>query len=111
MVASPLREGEFTPWVIENEIPSHGEGEQSTKFGGPCPYWAHPPLFCRFPSTVPVGAGLGGGGGAGGGAGLGGGAGVGGGAGAGACATAIWSDCCFESPVASDTEMPKLKLP
>jgi hypothetical protein len=37
-------EGDFTPWAIQKEMPSQGEGEQSTKFGGPCPYTPQPPL-------------------------------------------------------------------
>jgi hypothetical protein len=37
-------EGDFTFCAIQKEMPSHGEGEQSTKFGGPWPYPAHPPL-------------------------------------------------------------------
>jgi len=47
-------EGDWTPWVMEKEIPSHGEGEQSTKFGGPWPYWPHPPLACKSEREVPL---------------------------------------------------------
>ena len=32
----------------------HGDGEQSTKFGDPCPNWPHPLAFCRFEKDVPV---------------------------------------------------------
>jgi hypothetical protein len=53
IVAAPLSDGEFTFCVIENEIPSQGDGEQSTKFGGPCPYCPQPPAFCKFPNEVP----------------------------------------------------------
>jgi len=120
-VALPLNEGELIPWVIENSIPSHGEGEQSTKLGGPCPYWLQPPLLCRFESWFPLlplvlGDGLDGGGDEGGGfAGggfAGGGDGGGGGAGwAGGCATLICSDFWLEAPFESETVTPKLKLP
>jgi hypothetical protein len=34
--------------AMENETPLHGEGEQSTKLGGPCPNWAQPPAFCTL---------------------------------------------------------------
>jgi hypothetical protein len=33
-------------------MPSHGDGEQSTKFGGPCPNCSHPPLCCKFESEL-----------------------------------------------------------
>src|SRR5579872_7272703 len=107
-VELPLRDGDELFCVIENSIPSQGEGEQSTKFGGPCPYCPQPPTFCKFvravpPLEFPLGAGLGAG------AGLGTGAGAG--AGAGACAIAICNDCCLESPLASETDTPKLKFP
>src|SRR5947209_17091034 len=64
IVAWPLSEGDCTPCVMENEIPSHGDGEQSTKFGGPWPNWPHPGLFCRFENEVPLppAVGVGGGG-------------------------------------------------
>src|ERR1700733_5964791 len=52
-LASPLMEGDLTPWDIEKVMPSQGEGEQSTKFGGPCPYWPHPPLCCRLLKEFP----------------------------------------------------------
>src|SRR5579871_2977873 len=117
-VAFPLNEGELIPWVIENSIPSHGEGEQSTKLGGPCPYWLQPPELCKFESWFPLfppllGAGFDGGGGDGGGFDGGGfaGGGDGGAGGAGGCATLICSDCCFESPLESETVTPKLKSP
>ena len=58
-VALPLCEGELTPWVIENEMPSQGEGEPSTKFGGPWPYWPRPPVVCKFERTLPLGGGEG----------------------------------------------------
>ena len=54
--ASPLRDGELTPCVIEKEIPLHGEGEQSTKVGEPCPNWLHPPERCRFENEGSAGA-------------------------------------------------------
>src|SRR5260370_40258533 len=50
---------------MENAIPLQGEGEQSTKFGGPCPYWLQPPLCCTFENVFPAGAGVGVAGGAG----------------------------------------------
>src|ERR1700719_4602045 len=114
MVACPLIDGDWTPWVIEKEIPSQGEGEQSTKFGGPWPYWLHPPLCCKFESEVPpletgdvgvVGDGVFGGGVAGGGlvgAGL---------VAAAALATVTTSVCSLDAPLESETETPKLKLP
>src|SRR5437764_14136900 len=66
-VALPLSEGDDVFCVIENSIPLQGEGEQSTKFGGTCPYWPHPCALCKwssdFPeSLLPLGAGLLGGG-------------------------------------------------
>ena len=68
-VELPLSEGDELFCVIENSIPSHGDGEQSTKLGDLCPYCAHPPLFCKLASAVPalalLGAGLGAGAGAG----------------------------------------------
>jgi hypothetical protein len=115
IVACPLTDGDWTPWVIEKEIPSQGEGEQSTKFGGPWPYWLHPALCCKFESEDPpleatgdvvaVGEGVFGGGVAGGGL-----------VGAGvlallAFATVTTSDCSLDAPLESETETPKLKLP
>jgi hypothetical protein len=48
-------------WPIQNEIPLQGEGEQSTKFGGPWPYALQPPLCCTWENEFPpLGAGLGG---------------------------------------------------
>jgi len=102
IVACPLIEGDWTPWVIEKEIPLHGDGEQSTKFGGPWPYWLQPPLCCKFENEFPplpvlggVGAGE-----------------VGGGVPVVvASATAICSDCSLEFPLESETETPKLKFP
>ena len=104
--ASPLIDGDDTPCAIQNEIPSHGDGEQSTNFGGPCPNWLHPPLPCTCENVFPVlcdvgfvvgGFGLGG-------------LGLGGFAAA-ALATVICNPCSFESPLESVTETSKLKLP
>ncbi len=90
---------------MEKATPLQGEGEQSTKFGGPCPNWLQPPLCCTFENEVPpfcptggVGAGGAGGGGAG--------AGV-----VGLFETVICKDCCLDSPLESETEMAKAKLP
>jgi hypothetical protein len=33
-------------------MPSQGDGEQSTKFGGPCPNCPHPPLCCKFENEL-----------------------------------------------------------
>src|ERR1700716_4537172 len=75
------------------------EGEQSTKFGGPCPNWLQPPLCCTFenegPAFCPAG-GVGGGAGAG---------------GAGLFDTVICKGCCLDSPLESETERAKLKVP
>jgi hypothetical protein len=105
---------------MEKSIPLQGAGEQSTKFGGPCPYCPQPPDAWRFESAFPpvelllgcglLGAGLLGVGLAGGGL-LGGGV-----VGAGALAavwlaTAICNDFSFEFPFTSDTETAKLKFP
>jgi hypothetical protein len=110
---------------MEKSIPLQGAGEQSTKFGGPCPYCAQPPDAWRFENAFPplesllgcgiLGAGLLGGGLLGGGL-LGGGLLGGGLVGAGALAaawlaTAICNDFSFEFPFTSDTDTPKLKLP
>src|ERR1700688_4739620 len=95
-VACPLREGDATPWFIQNEMPSHGEREQSTKFGGPCPNSRQPPLCCRlemeFPPFCPVG-------------------GAAGGLAVAAFDTVICRDWCLDSPLESETEIAKLKLP
>src|SRR5215472_620373 len=107
---------------MEKAIPLQGEGEQSTKLGGPCPYWFQPPELCKFESWVPVlpllllgvgvdGAGDDGGGFDGGGFAGGGDGGAGGELGAGGCATLICNDCCLKSSLASETVTPKLKLP
>src|ERR1700692_2216632 len=72
-------------------MPSHGEGEQSTKLGGPGPYCPQPPLLWRLENDVPplpplvlvVGA----------------------------AATDISKACCLDAPVESETDMAKLKLP
>jgi hypothetical protein len=76
-------------------MPSQGEGEQSTKFGGPCPNWFQPPLRCRFENEFPpfcppgvVGAGV-----------------------IGLLETVICNGCCLDTPLESETEMAKLKLP
>jgi hypothetical protein len=78
-------------------MPLQGEGEQSTKFGGPCPNWLQPPLCCTFENELPppdvVGAG---------------GAGAGG---AGLLETVICKGCCLVSPLESETEMAKLNIP
>jgi len=95
-VAFPLIEGDWTPWVIEKEIPSHGEGEQSTKFGGPWPYLTHPLLLCKFESEVPPLPGL---------------VGVGEVGAVGASATFRARVCSLDAPVESETETLKLKLP
>jgi hypothetical protein len=80
---------------MEKEIPLHGEGEQSTKFGGPCPNWLQPPLCCTFKNEFPafcppgaVGAGVGG-----------------------LFDTVICKDCCLDNPLESKTEIAKLKVP
>lgn len=93
-------------------MPSQGEGEQSTKSGGPCPYAAHPTLFCRLvnefascpaplpppllpppplplplPPLLPLPLPA-------------------------LCEfTTSCNDCCFERPLASETETVKPKLP
>jgi len=36
-VAAPLIEGDLMCWDMENEMLSHGEGEQSTNVGARCP--------------------------------------------------------------------------
>ena len=96
-------------------MPSQGEGEQSTKFGGPCPYCPHPPALCKFENEFPLGGGFdagGAGGGEDGGGGEEGGGGVGaGGAAVAACATAICIPFCVDTPLASETVIPKLKFP
>jgi hypothetical protein len=46
---------------MENAIPSQGDGEQSTKFGGPCPNCPHPPALCSSENVFPLGGGLDGG--------------------------------------------------
>jgi len=38
---------------MEKVIPSQGEGEQSTKLGGPWPYCPQPPLRCTFENELP----------------------------------------------------------
>src|SRR6476646_11245151 len=38
---------------MEKSIPLQGAGEQSTKFGGPCPYCAQPPDAWRFENAFP----------------------------------------------------------
>jgi len=53
IVAEPLSEGELTFWVIENEMPLQGEGEQSTKSGGPCPNCPHPLARWRLEKDLP----------------------------------------------------------
>src|SRR5712671_4041100 len=78
---------------MEKAAPLQGEGGQSTKFGGPCPYWLQPPLCCTFENEFPAGAG---------------GAGAGG---AGLFETAICKGCCLDSPLESETEREKLKFP
>src|SRR3979411_997010 len=75
-------------------MPSQGEGEQSTKFGGPCPYWFQPPLCCTFendfaPFCPPVVVG----------------------AVVVAVETVISNDCCLDCPLESETERAKLKFP
>ena len=124
-VAWPLNEGDCTSCVIEKEIPLQGEGEQSTKSGGPWPNWLQPLLLCKFEnelSPLPVlGAGDAGGGAGDAGAGAGddgageaeGGAGD---VGAGvlavvAFATVIWRDLSCETPLESEAETLKLKFP
>jgi hypothetical protein len=47
-------EGDLIPCVIEKVIPSQGEGEQSTKSGGPWPYCPHPVLCCRLEKEFPA---------------------------------------------------------
>src|SRR5437588_5801590 len=34
-------------------MPLHGDGEQSTKSGGPCPNWPQPPAFCTLENDLP----------------------------------------------------------
>lgn len=71
-------------------MPSQGEGEQSTKFGGPCPCCLQPPLCCTLENDFPP-----------------------------FCTTGvvelldtvICNDCCLDAPLESETEMAKLKLP
>src|SRR6267143_1216582 len=74
---------------MEKAIPLQGEGEQSTKSGGPCPNWFQPPLRCtlekEFAPFCPLGAGL--------------------------FDTVICKDCCFDVPLESETESAKLKVP
>ena len=80
-------------------MPLQGEGEQSTKFGGPCPNWLQPPLCWTFENELPPLCPAGG---------------VGEGAGAGGAAaldTVICKGCCLDSPLESETEMAKLKFP
>ena len=67
-------------------MPSQGEGEQSTKSGGPCPYDAHPELCWRFENEFAVLV-------------------------TGELATAICSGCCLDAPVESETNTAKLKFP
>src|ERR1700716_1997860 len=75
-------------------MPSQGEGEQSTKFGGPCPYWFQPPLRCTFENDFPPFC-----------------AGVVGAVGAALLDTVICKGCCLDCPLESETARPKLKLP
>ena len=78
-------------------MPLQGEGEQSTKFGGPCPNWLQPPLCCTFENELPPPDVVGAGGAGGGGAGL--------------LETVICKGCCLDSPLESETETAKVKLP
>src|SRR5258707_1958714 len=71
-------------------MPSQGEGEQSLKLGGPCPYCPHPLLCCKLendfplpPLVPPVPE----------------------------FATVISNACSLDRPLESETERPKLKFP
>ncbi len=85
---------------MEKATPLQGEGEQSTKFGGPCPNWLQPPLCCTFENEFPPFCPPGGVGGGGAGAGV-----------VGLLETVICKGCCLDSPLESETEMAKLKFP
>src|ERR1700733_9729777 len=96
--ASPLIEGDWTPCAIEKVMLSQGEGEQSTKLGGRCPYWPQPPLCCKLVNEFPAAGGAGGAGGVG-------------GAEAAGAATVICPGCSLDCSLGSETARPKVKLP
>jgi len=69
---------------MEKVIPSQGDGEQFTKFGGPWPAADHPTLFCRLVNEFPLFT---------------------------IALTTICKGCWSDRPVESDAETVKAKVP
>jgi hypothetical protein len=105
-VACPLKDGDCTPWFIQKEIPSQGDGEQVHKVWRSLSELTPPAAALQTGIELPAFCPL---------VGVAGGAGVGevgvGGADAEALATVICSGCFLDIPFESKTETVKLKLP